>query len=205
MRGVVTLFGVLCCWQDAVTVILAQAAASGHRLSVPRPAASALRVASRGAVAASLCGYGTRSFTGCGSSGSSPLTRRFLPLRCRGTGQVINVGSQTAGSGGNYEPEHGTARPACEARRCRRHRAPDDKPECRSQPGNRLADVRIDQNRDDRGRWDRAVDLHSARLTTCRPAGHGPQGSTRLDRITCPHRTRSRLRAVVLGGGGACR
>src|SRR3984957_9765372 len=50
----------------------------------------------------------------------------------------------------------------------------------------RLADVRIDQNRDDRGRWDRAVDLHSARLTTCTPAGHGPQGSTRLDRITCP-------------------
>src|SRR3984885_13220347 len=75
---------------------------------------------------------------------------------------------------------------------------PLDKPECRSQPGNRLADVRIDQNRDDRGRWDRAVDLHSARLTTCTPAGHGPQGSTRLDRITCPHRTRSRAAAVVL-------
>ena len=50
---------------------------------------------------------------------------KFLPLRCRRTGQVINVGSQTAGSRGNNEPGHGKARPACEARRSRRHRAPD--------------------------------------------------------------------------------
>jgi hypothetical protein len=34
---------------DAVTVILAQTAASGHRLSALRPAASALLVGSRGA------------------------------------------------------------------------------------------------------------------------------------------------------------
>src|ERR1700729_2458581 len=39
-----------------------------------------------------------------------------------------------------------------------------------------------------------------ARLTTCTPAGHGPQGSTRLDRITCPQWTRSRAAAVVLIG-----
>jgi hypothetical protein len=31
------------------------------------------------------------------------------------------------------------------------------------------------------------------------PAGHRPQGSTRLDRITCPHRTRSRAAAVLPG------
>ena len=67
---------------DAGIVILAQTAASGHRLSALRSAASALLMASRGAVAASSsCRYRTRSFTGSGSSGSSPLTPKVPPVK----------------------------------------------------------------------------------------------------------------------------
>ncbi len=67
---------------DAGTVILAQTAASGHRLSALRSAASVLLMASRGAAAASSsCRYRTRSFTGSGSSGSSPLTPKVPPVK----------------------------------------------------------------------------------------------------------------------------
>jgi hypothetical protein len=67
---------------DAGTVILAQTAASGHRLSALHSAASVLLMASRGAAAASSsCRYRTRSFTGSGSSGSSPLTPKVPPVK----------------------------------------------------------------------------------------------------------------------------
>jgi hypothetical protein len=55
---------------------------SGHRLSALRSAASALLMASRGAAtASSSCRYRTRSFTGSGSSGSSPLTPKVPPVK----------------------------------------------------------------------------------------------------------------------------
>jgi hypothetical protein len=67
---------------DAVTVILAQTAASGHRLSALLLAASALLVASReAATASSSCRYQTRSFAGPGSSGPSPRTPKIPPVK----------------------------------------------------------------------------------------------------------------------------